>query len=97
MLRPATPLTILLLAAFALLVISILSTPIVKGIPLASYDGVNFGVFGYCKGNSCSKVEIGYNTGALHSFISLLLHTQMLTLPSRPLQCRTDEDLRPTR
>jgi hypothetical protein len=63
MLRPATPLTILLFAAFVLLVISVISTPIIKGIPLASYGGINFGVFGYCQGDTCSKIEIGYNTG----------------------------------
>jgi hypothetical protein len=63
MLRPATPLAILLLAAFALLLISILSTPIIKSIPLASFGGVDFGVFGFCKGNDCSNIEIGYSTG----------------------------------
>jgi hypothetical protein len=63
MLRPATPLTILLFAAFVLLLISVISTPIVKQIPLASYGGYDFGVFGYCKGDTCSNVEVGYNTG----------------------------------
>jgi hypothetical protein len=63
MLRPATPLTVLLFAAFALLLISVLSTPIITAIPLASYGGISFGVFGYCQGSTCSKVEIGYNTG----------------------------------
>lgn len=66
MLRPATPLAILLFVAFALLLLSVLSTPIIKAIPLGLYkpDGgdVNFGVFGYCKGNSCSPIEIGYDT-----------------------------------
>jgi len=63
MLRPATPLTALLLAAFVLLLLSVLSTPIIKGIPLASFNGVDFGTFGFCKGSKCSKIEIGYNTG----------------------------------
>lgn len=63
MLRPATPLTILLLAAFVLLVISVISTPIVKSIPLASFRGVDYGVFGYCDGTTCSKIKIGYNFG----------------------------------
>lgn len=63
MLRPATPLTILLLAAFVLLLISVLSVPIIKSIPLAQFDGVNFGVFGYCKGDNC-KFEVGYNPSA---------------------------------
>jgi hypothetical protein len=63
MLRPATPLTILLFAALVLLIISVISTPIVKAIPLAQFDGVDFGVFGWCKGDQCSKIEIGYSTG----------------------------------
>lgn len=63
MLRPATPLTILLFAAFVLLVISVISTPVVKSIPLASYRGVDYGVFGYCDDNNCSKIKIGYNFG----------------------------------
>ena len=63
MLRPATPLTVLLLAAFVLLLISVISTPIVKSIPLASFDGVDYGVFGYCTGAECSKIQIGYNFG----------------------------------
>ncbi|KAH8667655.1 SUR7/PalI family-domain-containing protein [Tricladium varicosporioides] len=65
MLRPATPLTILLFAAFALLLISVLSTPIIKAIPLATFSGVDFGVFGFCKGGSCTNVEIGYDTANL--------------------------------
>lgn len=67
MLRPATPLTILLFAAFALLVISVISTPIVKQIPLASFKDYDFGVFGYCnkKDGTCSNKEIGYDTTKL--------------------------------
>jgi hypothetical protein len=64
MLRPATPLTVLLFAAFVLLLISVLSTPIIKQIPLASFDGADFGVFGFCQKNKCSSIKIGYNTGA---------------------------------
>ncbi|CZT04683.1 hypothetical protein WAI453_007742 [Rhynchosporium graminicola] len=67
MLRPATPLTILLFAAFFLLLISVLSTPIIKQIPLASFGGVDFGVFGYCKGSNCTSIEIGYNTASLYT------------------------------
>lgn len=63
MLRPATPLTLLLIAAFALLLLSVLSTPIIKAIPLATFEGVDFGVFGYCKGDDCSGIRIGYSTG----------------------------------
>jgi hypothetical protein len=63
MLRPATPLTVLLFTAFVLLLISVLSTPIIKQIPLASFGGFDFGVFGFCQGSKCSTIEIGYNTG----------------------------------
>ncbi|KAI0440289.1 pali-domain-containing protein [Xylaria telfairii] len=66
MLRPATPLAILLFVAFALLLLSVLSTPIIKAIPLGDYKSengvVNFGVFGYCTGDKCSPIEIGYDT-----------------------------------
>ncbi|KFY63506.1 hypothetical protein V496_03917, partial [Pseudogymnoascus sp. VKM F-4515 (FW-2607)] len=65
MLRPATPLTILLFAAFVLLLISVISVPIVKPIVLGEFDGVSYGVFGHCKGNVCSKMEIGYNPSVL--------------------------------
>lgn len=61
MLRPATPLSVLLFAAFALLLLSVLSSPIIKGIPLGQWEGVDFGVFGYCVGNACTPIEIGYN------------------------------------
>jgi len=67
MLRPATPLTVLLFAAFALLLIAIISTPIITAISLGSFEGVNFGVFGFCKANGeCSPVEIGYDTSMYH-------------------------------
>lgn len=64
MLRPATPLSVLLFASFILLVISVISTPIIRGIPLARYQGVNFGVFGWCKDSGeCSSFQVGWNTG----------------------------------
>lgn len=62
MLRPATPLSALFLTAFALLLLSVLSTPIIKAIPLGSFGDFNFGVFGFCKGDTCSPMEIGYDT-----------------------------------
>ncbi|GME64292.1 Actin cortical patch SUR7/pH-response regulator PalI [Neofusicoccum parvum] len=62
LLRPATPLSILFFAAFALLLLSTLSTPIIKAIPLAAFDGVTYGVFGYCQGDACSSMGIGYTT-----------------------------------
>jgi hypothetical protein len=63
MLRPATPLSILFFAAFVLLLLATLSTPIIRGIPLASYRGVDFGVLGYCDEGKCSGPMIGYDTG----------------------------------
>ncbi|KAL8673319.1 MAG: hypothetical protein Q9168_002243 [Polycauliona sp. 1 TL-2023] len=67
MLRPATPLTILLFIAFVLLLLSVLSTPIIKSIPLASHKGVDYGVFGYCRSGdaSCNGIKIGYTTSRL--------------------------------
>ncbi|KAJ5692296.1 pH-response regulator protein palI/RIM9 [Penicillium macrosclerotiorum] len=62
LLKPATPLTILLLVAFALLLISCLSTPVVKGIPLATYSNVDYGVFGYCQGDKCTAIHVGYTS-----------------------------------
>lgn len=59
--RPATPLSVLLLVAFALLLLSVLSTPIVTSIHLAAYQDLTFGVFGYCDGDQCSGVQIGYD------------------------------------
>ena len=67
LLKPATPLTILFLIAFVLVLLSTISTPIVKSIPLAKHDGYRFGVFGYCKddGSQCSSPSIGYGTGKI--------------------------------
>ncbi|KAL1892873.1 regulator of ime2 [Sporothrix stenoceras] len=68
MIRPATPLTIMLFAAFVLLLLSVLSTPLIKGIPLGSFEGYNFGVFGYCRPDgSCTGFELGYDTTSLFS------------------------------
>lgn len=66
MLRPATPLSILLLLAFGLLLISVLSTPIIQQIPLGEFGGISFGVFGWCRGTTCSPIEIGYDTSAIN-------------------------------
>jgi hypothetical protein len=50
--------------AFALLLIAVISTPIIKPIPLGSFKGVTFGVFGFCKADGeCSPIELGYDTG----------------------------------
>ena len=68
MLRPATPLTILYFIAFVLLVLATISTPIVKGIHLASFNHVDFGVFGYCTPSKCSNIDIGYSVGTFDPF-----------------------------
>ncbi|CAG8275009.1 unnamed protein product [Penicillium salamii] len=67
LLKPATPLTILLLIAFALLLLSCLSTPIIKGIPLATFKDVDYGVFGYCKGDTCTNIHVGYTSNDISS------------------------------
>ncbi|PHH81734.1 hypothetical protein CDD82_82 [Ophiocordyceps australis] len=66
MLRPATPLSVLLLAAFVLLLLSVLSVPVTKIVPLGKFKEVTFGVFGYCQDNGeCSGIRIGYDTRTL--------------------------------
>jgi hypothetical protein len=65
MVRPATPLSVLLLAAFALMLLTVLSPPIVSSLPLGSLKGVRFGVFGTCGEKSCSAFSFGYNAGEL--------------------------------
>ncbi|KAF2757363.1 pali-domain-containing protein [Pseudovirgaria hyperparasitica] len=65
MLRPATPLSLCFLIAFVLLLLSVLSTPVIKAIPLATYKGVNFGVFGFCEPDKCSGIVVGYDTTTL--------------------------------
>lgn len=70
MLRPATPLSLIFLVAFVLLLLSTLSTPIIQGIPLATYQGWDFGVLGYCKDGECKDPAVGYSTGMLRCQIS---------------------------
>ncbi|KAJ5111036.1 hypothetical protein N7532_001571 [Penicillium argentinense] len=67
LLKPATPLTILLLVAFALLLLSCLSTPIVKGIPLATFNDVDYGVFGYCQADKCTNIHVGYTSNDINN------------------------------
>ncbi|KAK4200298.1 SUR7/PalI family-domain-containing protein [Triangularia verruculosa] len=67
MLRPATPLSVLLFAAFCLLLLSSLSAPIIGAIPLGQWMGVDFGVFGFCNRGACTPVEIGYDVQQLSS------------------------------
>ncbi|KAK3331055.1 SUR7/PalI family-domain-containing protein [Apodospora peruviana] len=67
MLRPATPLSVLLFAAFCLLLLSVLSTPIIKAVPLGSFHSANFGVFGFCDGDKCTHIEVGYEAAVFAS------------------------------
>lgn len=72
MLRPATPLTLVLLCSFVLLLLSTLSSPIIPSIPIATFKGVHFGVFGYCQPEQgCTNVRIGYTTGLLLLFLKI--------------------------
>ena len=64
MLRPATPLSVLLFAAFVLLLLAVISVPVTQFVPLGKFKDVTFGVFGYCRsGGKCSAIGIGYDTG----------------------------------
>ncbi|KAM0248163.1 hypothetical protein ACHAQJ_009554 [Trichoderma viride] len=65
MLRPATPLSVLLGIAFALLLLSVLSAPVISVIPLGTFDNVQFGVFGFCKPSGCSSAGIGYDISSV--------------------------------
>ena len=63
MIRAATPLSILLLIAFALELLAVLSTPIIHAIPLATYKQTSYGVFGFCQGGTCTSINVGYPDG----------------------------------
>jgi len=65
MLRPATPLALIFFVAFVLLLLSTISTPVIKQIPLGSFQGWDFGVLGYCNhvSGKCLGPQIGYSTG----------------------------------
>lgn len=63
-LRPSTPLSVVLAAAFVLLLLSVLSTPVIKSIPLGQFQDYSFGVFGFCEPDgSCTSIGIGYDSG----------------------------------
>ncbi|KAF1735678.1 pH-response regulator protein palI/prr-5 [Beauveria bassiana] len=64
MLRPATPLTVLLAAALALLIISVISVPVTKSIYLGKADNTVYGVLGKCIGDKCSSAGLGYDVTA---------------------------------
>lgn len=74
MLRPATPLSVLLFVAFVLLLLSVISIPITKFAPLGENKNVKYGVFGYCQGDKCSKIGLGYPSGMLDVFLNICSH-----------------------
>ncbi|CAG80343.1 YALI0E33627p [Yarrowia lipolytica CLIB122] len=61
--KSATGLLVILLIAFALQLVAVLSVPVTKTISLGSYQDHKFGVFGYCnvKDGTCSPAGVGYN------------------------------------
>ncbi|KAK9459627.1 SUR7/PalI family-domain-containing protein [Lipomyces oligophaga] len=59
-LRGVAPVCLLLAIAFGLQLVSVISVPVIDSIVLANYEGVKFGVFGYCTSSNCSTVRIGY-------------------------------------
>ncbi|KID59369.1 Actin cortical patch SUR7/pH-response regulator PalI, partial [Metarhizium brunneum ARSEF 3297] len=63
MILAGTYLSILLFAAFLLLLLSVLSTPITKFVALGSFHDVKYGVFGYCLGDKCTNIAVGYPRG----------------------------------
>lgn len=67
MLRPATPLSLIFLVAFVFFLLASLSVPIVKNIPLGQHDDTVYGVFGFCKGDDCSDIGLGYSAADLET------------------------------
>lgn len=83
---PLTVLAVVLLIAFGLQLVAVLSVPVTKAITLCTFGDIQFGVFGYCntKTNTCSDVQIGYGdvtsiegfslpSNARHTLASLLI------------------------
>ncbi|CAN6651767.1 hypothetical protein TRVA0_025S01200 [Trichomonascus vanleenenianus] len=61
--RAALTLSVILLAAFVLQLLTVISVPVTRSITLCEYNGYQFGVFGYCniQTNKCSGVGVGYD------------------------------------
>lgn len=64
-LKPNCLLTTLLLIAFALLLLSCLSTPIIKAVHLGKFSDVDYGVFGYCQLGRCTSINVKYTSRKL--------------------------------
>lgn len=71
--RVASTLTVLVLIAFVLELLAVLSVPVTKTITLSEYGDYKFGVFGYCntKTNKCSSVGVGYDVSNVDNKFSL--------------------------
>jgi uncharacterized membrane protein len=71
--RVASTLTALVLIAFALELIAVLSVPVTQTITLCEYGDYKFGVFGYCntKTGHCSDVGVGYDVSNIDNKFSL--------------------------
>lgn len=55
------------IAALAFLIIATISTPVVHSLPLADDGTYKYGVFGYCKGSTCSSASASYEPSKLDS------------------------------
>lgn len=92
-LKSATGLLVILLIAFALQLVAVLSVPVTKTISLGSYQDHKFGVFGYCniKDGTCSPAGVGYNLvdsdNAGFSLPSNARHTLSNLLIVHPIAC----------
>ncbi|KAA8909135.1 hypothetical protein TRICI_004612 [Trichomonascus ciferrii] len=71
--RVASTLSVLVLIAFALELIAVLSVPVTQTITLCEYGDYKFGVFGYCntKTGHCSDVGVGYDVSNIDNKFSL--------------------------
>ncbi|KAF5104878.1 hypothetical protein DV451_000271 [Geotrichum candidum] len=67
--RPASGLTVVLLAALALQVISVISVPVARGISLGSVNNMQYGVLGYCDtaADTCTYSGIGYDNDIINA------------------------------
>ena len=64
--RAASTLIVILIIAFGLQLVAVLSVPVTKKIFLCEFGNYQFGVFGYCdiRTNQCSGIGIGYDSNA---------------------------------
>lgn len=65
--RPASAPCVIILIAFGLQLVAVLSAPITRAIALSTYNDITYGVFGYCTTDKCSSVSIGYPSSVTDS------------------------------